>query len=74
MNYHALTSGEKARLVMTILESIDGPIEFDEFQETVGLLCEDIPGLEGVTENFLSALVTDCWEIYSVKTVASFGK
>lgn len=64
MNYQNLTSAEKTRLVMMILESIDQSINFDEFEETIGLMCEDISGLETQTEDSFSALVTDCWEIY----------
>ncbi|MGR9117583.1 MAG: hypothetical protein ACU85E_17705, partial [Gammaproteobacteria bacterium] len=57
-------SAEKARLVMIILDSVDKPMEFDDFQETVGMLCEDIPGLECISDDFLSELIMDCWEIY----------
>ncbi len=64
MNYHALNSAEKTRLVMMILDSIDEPMAFDDFQETVCLLCEDIPGLERLSEQSFSALVNDCWKIY----------
>ena len=46
MNYQTLNSDEKTRLVTIILDSIDESMEFDDFQETIGLLCEDIPGLE----------------------------
>jgi hypothetical protein len=70
MNYQNLTSGEKARLVVIILESVDGSMEFDEFQDAVGLLCEDIPGLGNLSEDSFSALVMDCWEIYLAKSVA----
>jgi hypothetical protein len=64
MNYQTLNSDEKNRLIMIILDSIDEPMEFDEFQETIGLFCEDIPGLECLSDDSLSALVTDCWEIF----------
>jgi hypothetical protein len=64
MNYQILTSAEKIQLVMMILESVDQPMEFDEFQETISLMCEDISGLETQSEDSFSALVTDCWEIY----------
>ena len=46
MNYQTLNSEEKTRLVMIILDSMDESMEFDDFQETNGLLCEDIPGFE----------------------------
>ena len=64
MNYQTLNSDEKNRLIMIILDSIDESIEFDDFQETVGLLCEEIPGLECLSDEAFSALVMDCWEIF----------
>jgi len=64
MNYQELTSGEKARLVWTVLESIDAPADRDEFDESIALLCEDIPGLECQSGESLAALTADCWEIY----------
>ncbi|HEY8159887.1 MAG TPA: hypothetical protein VIF10_14405 [Methylobacter sp.] len=66
MNYQALNSANKARLVMTILESIDQPMEFDEFEETIGMMCENIPGLESQSAESLSAVVADCWEIFQL--------
>ena len=63
MNYPPLNPDEKTRLITTILDSIDELIAFDDFQETIGLLCEDIPGLEFISDDSLSALVMDCWEI-----------
>ena len=64
MNYQTLNSDEKNRLIMIILDSIDESMEFDDFQETVGLLCEEIPGLECLSDEAFSALVTDFWKIY----------
>jgi hypothetical protein len=64
MNYQTLNSDEKTRLVMIILDSIDELMEFDDFQETIGLLCEDIAGLECLSDESFSALVTDCWKIF----------
>ena len=64
MNYHTLNSEEKAQLIAVILESIDEPIEFDNFAEMIGLLCEDIPGLECLSKKSFAALVKDCWEIF----------
>ena len=64
MNYQTLNSDEKTSLVTIILDSIDESIEFDDFQETISLLCEDIPGLECLSDDSLSALVMDCWEIF----------
>ena len=72
MNYQTLNSDEKTRLVTIILDSIDESMEFDDFQETIGLLCEDIPGLECLSEDSLSALVMDCWEIFQHSPVAHF--
>ena len=46
MNYQTLNSDEKTRLITTILDLVDELKEFDDFQETISLLCEDIPGLE----------------------------
>ena len=64
MNYQTINSDEKNRLVTIILDSIDESMDFDDFQETVGLLCEDIPGLECLSDETFSALVMDCWEIF----------
>ena len=72
MNYQTLNSDEKTRLVSIILDSIDESMEFDDFQETIGLLCEDIPGLECLSNESFSALVTDCWEIFQHSPVVPF--
>lgn len=64
MNYQTLNTGEKIRLVMMILEALEEPITFEGFQETIGLMCEDLTGLEGLSVDSFSALVTDCWEIF----------
>jgi len=64
MNYQTLNSDEKTRLVTIILDSIDESMDFDDFQETIGLLCEDIPGLECLSDETFSALVMDYWEIF----------
>ena len=72
MNYQTLNSDEKTRLITIILDSIDELMEFDDFQETIGLLCEDIPGLEFISEKSFSSLVTDCWEIFQHSPVAHF--
>jgi hypothetical protein len=55
MNYQTLNSDEKTRLVSIILDSIDESMEFDDFQETIGLLCENIPGLECLSDESFSA-------------------
>jgi hypothetical protein len=72
MNNQNLNTDEKTRLITFILDSIDGSMEFDDFQETIGLLCEDIPGLECLSDDSFSALVTDCWEIFQHSPVATF--
>ena len=72
MNYQTLNSDEKTRLVTIILGSIDESMDFYDFQETISLLCEDIPGLECLSDDSLSALVTDCWEIFQHSPVAHF--
>ena len=64
MSYQTLNSDEKTRIITIILDSIDELMEFDDFQETINLLCEDIPGLEFISDDSLSALVIDCWEIF----------
>ena len=64
MNYQTLNSDEKTQLITIILDSIDELMAFYDFQETIGLLCEDIPGLEFISGDSLSALVMDCWEIF----------
>jgi hypothetical protein len=72
MKYQTLNSDEKNRLITIILDSIDESMNFDDFQETVGLLCEEIPGLECLSDEAFSALVTDCWEIFQHSPVAHF--
>ena len=64
MNYQTLNSDEKTRLITTILDLVDELKEFDDFQETIGLLCEDIPGLEFISDDSLSALIMECWELF----------
>ena len=64
MNYNTLNSDEKALLVSIILDSTEEPMEFDDFQDTIDLLCEDIPGLECLSEKSFAALVMDCSEIF----------
>ena len=64
MNYQTLNSDEKTRLVKIILDSVDESMELNDFQETISLLYEDIPGLEFISDDSLSALVMDCWEIF----------
>ena len=46
MNYQTLNSDEKTQLITTILVLADELKEFDDLQETISLLCEDIPGLK----------------------------
>ena len=72
MNYQTLNSEEKTQLVKIILDSIDESMEFEDFQETIGLLCEDIPGLESLSDDSFSTLLTDCWEIFQHSPVAHF--
>jgi hypothetical protein len=64
MKYQALNSDEKTRLITTILDSVDELMSFEYFQEVIGLLCENIPGMECLSDDSLSALVMDCWEIF----------
>lgn len=64
MKTQKLSTKEKAELVQLIIESVEDPIDFDEFQEMFGQLCEDIPGLESISEKQFTNLVTDCWEIF----------
>ena len=73
MNYQTLNSDEKTRLVTIILDLIDESMEFDDFHETIGLLCEDIPGLECLSDESLSALVMDCWEIFQQTQLPLYG-
>ena len=65
MNYHTLTQKEKVRLVETVKDQVDGrPLTFEDFQDLVGLLCEDIAGLECLSDEDLATLVSECWSIY----------
>lgn len=74
MNYQTLNSDEKIRLVNSILESIEEPIEFEEFQEVIGLICENIPGLESFSDDSFSDLVKDCWEIFQAPPLPFSGE
>ena len=56
MNYQALNSDEKTLLITIILDSVDESIEFDDFQETIGLLCEAIPGLEWLCQSLFDMI------------------
>lgn len=64
MNNQTLNAEEKIRIVLIIIETIDTPIEFEEFQEILGLLGEDIPGLEDLSGEDFSMLLNDCWECF----------
>jgi hypothetical protein len=68
MNYQTLTQEEKVRLVEAIGDSVEGrQIAFDDFQELVGLFCEDIAGLECLSDEELAGLVSECWSIMNSK-------
>jgi len=56
MNYQTLNSDEKTRLITTILVLVDELKEFDDFQETISLLCEDIPGLECLCQSLFDVI------------------
>ena len=56
MNYQTLNYDEKTRLIRIILDSVDESMEFDDFQETIGLLCEDIPGLECLCQSLFDVI------------------
>lgn len=70
MNNHTLTQEEKTKLVTIILASSEYPIDFELFGEMITVLSEDIPGLEFISEDELSSLISDCWEIYQQRPVA----
>jgi hypothetical protein len=69
MNDYALMPEEQVRLVEAIIEDTNGqPITFDDFQDRVGLLCEDIAGLECLSEEQLARLISEAWALYRVLT------
>lgn len=70
MSYQTFTDADKINLVSIILETSDQAIDFDLFQELIGILSEDIPGLEFLSDDQLSSLTTECWEIYLASPVA----
>ena len=70
MNNHTLTQEEKTKLVTIILASSEHPIDFELFGEMITVLSEDIPGLEFLSDEDLSSLTADCWEIYQQNPVA----
>lgn len=73
MNYHTITQDEKSQLVGIIQESSDYPIDLELFGEMIGALSEDIPGLEFLSDEDLSSLISECWEIYQQNPVAQAG-
>jgi hypothetical protein len=73
MNDHTMTQDEKSKLVTIILESSEYPIDFDLFSELIAVLSEDIPGLEFLSEDELSCLISDCWEMYQQNQLSSPG-
>jgi len=56
MNYHTLNYDAKTRLIRIILDSVDESMEFDDFQETIGLLCEAISGLECLCQSLFDVI------------------
>jgi len=56
VNYQTLNYDEKTRLIKTILDLVDELKEFDDFQETISLLCEDIPGLECLCQSLFDVI------------------
>ena len=38
------------------MDSVDESMEFDDFQETIGLLCEAIPGLELLCQSLFDVI------------------
>ena len=66
MNYSTITHEDCIQLVKIILETSDDDvvIDFELFSELVVLLSEDIPGLEFLSDEDLSFLISDCWTIY----------
>ena len=56
MDYQTLNTDEKTRLIRIILDSVDVSMEFDDFQETIGLLCEAIPGLECLCQSLFDII------------------
>jgi hypothetical protein len=65
MNYQTLSEEEKVRLVEAVKDHIDGrAITFEDFGDLVGLLCEDIAGLECLSDEDLASLVSECWSLY----------
>jgi hypothetical protein len=56
VNYQTLNYDEKTRLIRIILDLVDELKEFDDFQETISLLCEDIPGLECLCQSLFDVI------------------
>jgi hypothetical protein len=60
---------EQVRLVEAIIEDTNGqPITFDDFQDRVGLLCEDIAGLECLPQEQFARQVSEVWSLYRALT------
>ena len=56
MNYQTQNYDEKTRLIRIILDSVNELKAFDDFQETIGLLCEAIPRLEYLCQSFFDLI------------------
>ena len=56
MDYQTLNTDEKTRLIKIIPNSIDECIEFNDFQETICLLSEDIPRLECLCQSLFDMI------------------
>ena len=56
MNYQTQNYDEKTRLIRIILDSVNELKAFDDFQETIGLLCEAIPGLECLCQSLFDMI------------------
>ena len=74
MNQQTLSISEQSRLVTIVIELSDNPLSFDDFREAVGLLCEDIPDLECMTETNFATLLLDCWKIYQAAQLSTIEK
>jgi hypothetical protein len=69
MNDYALMPEEQVRLVEAIIDDFGGcDLSRDDFQERIGLLCEDIPGLECLPEEQFARLVAEAWSLYRALT------
>ncbi len=64
MNYQLINLDQKRQLIDIIQETSLYEIQFDEFEEQLTGLIDDIAGLDCLTTKELSTLINECWYLF----------